>query len=301
MNNFKKLISAVIFSGLTIFSLGAMNTVLAQNENLDDLIVQAQEAGIEQESVDKLRTKALERGLDEQQVADILTSAVRLAEDDFPANHLIKKAMEGLSKGVPHNQIAPYVNRMANTTREAGDVVDPWMQKSDVKQMMEAKGDGEFGRNIRNKMVEASSRAMTQNIPSESIRDMLEDIGEESVLAKTSPENIVSAMEILPDLSVADQPQLAHSFVVRALKGGFGAEELQKLPTALSIAQKRSNLPAANVIEGVADQLQNGVPANDVLKNLFNGNVGGGPPGNIPKGMENAPDRGNNPNNSGNN
>lgn len=301
MRLFKKHILVITLSGLVFLCLGLSTVALAQNESLNDLADRAQKAGIEQESVENLRKKAMDRGLNEQQLSDVLTSAVNLAEEDLPANHLIQKALEGLSKGVPHGQMGPYINSMANATREAAGVVDPWMEKPNVKQMIAAKGGAEYGKEMRNKMVENSSRAITQNISSESVEGILSDIGEESVLSKTTPENIVSAMGILPDLPVTDKPKLTRSFMTRALKGGFGAEELQKLPVALSMAQKRSNVAAANIMQGASDQLQNGVPANDVLKNLFNGNIGGGPPGNIPKGMENAPDRGNNSNNSGNN
>lgn len=301
MKRLEKHISVITLFGLVFLCLGLNTVALAQNENLNDLSDRAQKAGIEQESIEKLRTKAMDRGLSEQQISDVLTSAVNLAEEDLPANHLIQKALEGLSKGVPHGQMGPYINSMANATREAAGVVDPWMEKPNVKQMITAKGGAEYGRNMRNKMVETSSRAMTQNISAESVEGILSDIGEESVLSKTTPENIVSAMGILPDLPVTDQPELTRSFMTRALKGGFGAKELQKLPIAFNMAQKRSNMAAASIMQGVSDQLQNGVPANDVLKNLFNGNVGGGPPGNIPKGMENSRGQGNNSNNSGNN
>ncbi len=69
---------------------------------------------------------------------------------------------------------------------------------------------------------------------------------------------------------------------------------------ALNMAQKRSQIPASNIIRGVGNQLQNGVPARDILNNLFDGKVGGGPPGNIPRGMEDNPGKGNRGKNTGN-
>jgi hypothetical protein len=149
--------------------------------------------------------------------------------------------------------------------------------------------------------VESSSRAITQNVSPENINRLLSDIGEKSVLSQTTGSNIVSAMDIVSDLPMQDQPELTRSFIVRALKGGFEAGEFQKLPMALNMAQKRSQIPASNIMRGVGNQMQKGVPARDILQNLFDGKVGGGPPGDIPKGMENNRGKGNNRGNNSRN
>jgi hypothetical protein len=81
--------------------------------------------------------------------------------------------------------------------------------------------------------------------------------------------------------------------IVRSLKAGFDASELQKLPAAIKMAQQRGQLPAANVIEGISHQLNAGVPAQQILQNLFDGNIGGGPPGGTPPGLEKRQKRGN--------
>ena len=277
---------------------GIPHTAVGQIESLDKLEERAGNAGIEQSVIDDLKAKKEARGLSNQQLANMIEPAVQLAEDNLPANHVLQKALEGLSKGVPDSRIVPYINRMTSATRQAAGVVDPWIAKPEVKQIMG--GQNEPGGGMRNRLVESSSRAITQNISPENIGQLLSDIGDKSVLSQTTGSNIVSAMDIVSDLPMQDQPELTRSFIVRALKGGFEAGEFQKLPMALNMAQKRSQIPASNIIRGVGNQLQKGVPARDILQKLFDGNVGGGPPGDIPKGMEDNPGKGNRGNNSGN-
>lgn len=284
-----KTIAVLLVVALTC--LGAADQAVAQ-EGLPDILDRARNAGIEQSMLEELQAKAKKRGLGTQEVANLIKPAVSLAEKDLPADHLIQKSLEGLSKGVPSSRIHSFISRLQSSTQQAATIVDPWMKSSKVQQMISQQGGAASGSAIRNNMIKASSRAITQDIPAESIRQVLSDINNQSVLSKTSPSNIVSAINILPDLGVKDQPKLASSFVVRALKGGFNADELQKLPAALSMAQQRSQLPAASIMKGVSKQLTGGVPASEVLQNLFKGNIGGGPPGNVPKGLQGNPGKG---------
>jgi len=280
--------------------LGIPDTALAQTEALDKLVERANKTGIEQSVIEDLKARKEARGLSNEQFANMIEPAVQLAENDLPANHVLQKALEGLSKGVPDARIVPYINRMANATRQAAGVVDPWMAKPEVKRVLGEQKNSMPGQSMRNRLIESSSRAITQNIPPENINQLLTDIGNKSVLSKTNGANIISAMDIVSDLPMREQPELTRSFIVRALKGGFESGEFQKLPMALNMAQKRSQIPASNIMRGVGNQLNKGVPARDILKNLFDGKIGGGPPGDIPRGMEDNPGKGNRGNNAGN-
>lgn len=278
--------------GVLLIGCGMAENAVAQTASVDQITQRAQNAGIEQSVIDELKSRKETRGLSDQQLFNIIEPAVQLAEENMPASHILQKGLEGLSKGVPEARIVPYINRMADDTRQAAKIVDPWLQKDNVQQKMGGASQT-TGKNMRNRMVESSSRAITQNITPDAISDLLTAIENDNVMGRTSADNIVSAMDVLPDLPMTEQPELTKSFVIKALQGGFEAGEFQKLPTALSMAQKRSQIPAASIIQGISNQLQNGVPANDILKNLFDGNIGGGPPGDIPKGMENNRGKGN--------
>jgi hypothetical protein len=140
--------------------------------------------------------------------------------------------------------------------------------------------------------VKAASKSIMQHITSETIKKVLSQIGTESVLSNTNPTDIVAAMGILPDLSASSNAENAGSFVVRALKGGFKAEALQKLPSAIRMAKQRSELPAASILERVSNQMREGVPARQIVQNLFEGKIGGGPPGNKPNGLNKKPNNG---------
>lgn len=282
-----------VFLTASLIFLGAAGQTFAQQTSLAEMIQRARNAGIEQSVLDELQTRAERRGMSDQQLVAMIEPAVSLAEENLPAEHITQKALEGLSKGVDESRVISFVGRMQGSTQQAAQIVDPWIENSNVQQMID-RSNGTSAMDVRNNMIKASSRAITQNIPVESINQILGDINDQSVLTQTTPSTIVAAIGILPDLPGAEQAQIARSFVVRALKGGFNSDELQKLPTALNAAQQRSRLPAASILEGISSQMQGGIPARQILQNLFNGNIGGGPPGNIPKGLENVPDPGRN-------
>lgn len=283
-------LTSILAAGL--ICLGLAGQIQAQQIPLDELIQRARNAGIEQSELEELQTRAERRGMSDQQLAALIEPAVNLAEENLPADHITQKALEGLSKGVPSSRIVSYIDRMNSSTRQAARIVDPWVEKTDIRQITGGDGGSAPGVEMRNNLIKASSRAITQNIPAESVGQILDDLNNESVLSRTTPSAVVAAISILPDLPGAEQAQIARSFVVRALKGGFNSGELQKLPTALNMALQRSQLPAASILEGVSNQLQGGTPAAQILQNLSNGIVLGGPAGNIPKGLEKIPDQG---------
>lgn len=289
-SNLKKLTTIIVAAGLVC--LGFAGQLYAQQATLAETLQSARNAGIGQSQLEELQSRAERRGMSEQQLASVVESAVSLAEEDLPADHIIQKALEGLSKGVSGPRIGAYISRMESSTRQAAGVVDSWIENRGVQQMISRSGGPASGLEMRNNLVKASGRAITQNISAESVDQILAAVSDESVLSRTTPSDIVAAIGILPDLPGAEQAQIARSFVVRALKGGFNSGELQKLPTALNMAQQRSQIPAAGILEGVSNQLQGGIPAAQILQNLFDGNIGGGPPGNIPKGLESNPGQG---------
>lgn len=280
------------FLSLLLFSVIGLNPVQAQQGDVEELIQTAADNGLEQPALAELRTRAQNRGMGEEQLRNIIQSAVELAQQDLPTGHILQKALEGLSKGVPDAQIVSVIDRMNNSTQQASRIIDPWMKNPNVQQMIDRSDGPGNSQQVRNRMIEVSSKAMSQNIPAESVRKVLSEIGNESILSKTASSDVIAAIGILPDLSGSNQPEVAEAFVVRALKGGFKSGELQKLPMAVNMAQKRSQLPAAGVLKGASQQLQSGTPASQILQNLFNGNVGGGPPGNVPKGLQGNPGKG---------
>ncbi|MFH5832793.1 hypothetical protein [Halalkalibaculum sp. DA384] len=279
---------------LQLLCLVGISPVKAQQEAVDQLMQTATDNGMEQSALSELRTRADSRGMQAGQLIDIIRPAASLAEQNLPADHLIQKALEGLSKGVPDRQIVSVINRIHSATEQAAQVVDPWMQNPGVQKMIERTDGPGSNQRVRNRMIEASSKAISQDIPVESVSQMLSEMGSESILSRATASDIITAIGILPDIGAAEQPRTARAFVIRALKGGFNSSELQKLPMAVNMAQKRSRLPAAGVLKGASQQLQVGTPASRILQNLFNGNMGGGPPGSVPGGMQENPgqDRG---------
>jgi hypothetical protein len=281
---------------LTLFLTGMLLTaghLFAQEPDVSSWIQKAEQAGIEQSVLSELQTRVENGGIGGEELESIMTHALAMSEENLPAEMAIQKALEGFSKGIPGGRIISVVDKLHGSASQASKIVDPWMKKSQVRQMT-ARFEGSMSRDkFRTELTKATSKSFMQNLPADAVTEVLSQIGSESILSSAGPSDVVAAMGILPDLpQAANNAESSGKFIVRALKEGFKADDLQKLPAAIKIAQERSQLPAASVVKGVSGQMQKNIPAKQILQNLFNGNVGGGPPGNIPKGLENKPDRG---------
>ncbi|GAA5520814.1 hypothetical protein LQ318_03680 [Aliifodinibius salicampi] len=300
MKNSKLLFLSLFVCSMCLW-LWPLEKVHAQNTDLSVLVERAEAAGMEQVTLSELQNRAQSQGISNEQLGQILKSALSLSEQNLPGQLAIEKALEGLSKGVPGERLIPAVNRIGQGMRQAAEVVDPWMGRNEVQGLLKQSGQSMSENGFRNEMIKATSKSFVQNVPSDNVQSIFHEIGSEEIISRSTPGDLITAVSILPDLpTTANQPKVSASFIVRALKGGFDADKLQQLPSAMKMGQQRSQLPAASIIEGVAQQMDNGTPAKQVLQNLFNGNIGGGPPGNIPKGLENRPDRGNNNRGNGN-
>lgn len=293
MKTHKRII--VVFCSALLL-LAFTNTSYAQkNSNNSALIKRAETSGIELPVLAELQSRVETGDISNQQFMQIVGSAIEMSEQNLPADIVVQKALEGISKGISGDRIVPVINNIQGSIKKAAGVIDPWINRSEVQQMIGRATDGMSKEKFRNEMTKAASKSMMQNISTEAVSSILSQISDESLIANTAPIDIIVAMGVLPALpTISNKPGTSGTFIVRALKEGFKAKDLKKLPAALKTAQLRSQLPAASVIEGVARQMQGNIPAKQILQNLFNGNIGGGPPGNIP-GLGNKPDRGNRP------
>lgn len=238
-------------------------------------------SGLDQAQLERVLERANERGIEQGDLARLLEPAFELAERNLPSDYMMQKLVEGFAKGVPAGRMMPLMNSIQENTPRAVSITDNWTEKPEVVSFMER--SGEQGPQFRNELVSANLKSLTQQVSPELLESVLDGIGQQSVLDRTTPRSIIAAVGILPDLPAsARQSGAARSLIARAVEGGFSPPDLQKLPGAMNAAERRSQLPAASVVEGVAQQLGKGIPASQVLQNLFNGNVNPGPPANIP-------------------
>lgn len=270
---------------LLMFSFSPVSALQAQT--LGDLIEQARSAGIEQSRIVDLQNRAEARGISDEELMSIIRPAIAMAEQNLPHEMIFEKAFEGISKRVPIQQIQPVLNSIAESSARAAQIVDLWVEKPEVGQMLNRQGERMDRGTFRNEMIKASSKGLMQNFDRNVMAETLESVAQSSAMERARPSGIITAISILSDLpTAAQEPTESARIVLRALEGGFDASDLQKLPGAMNMAQRRSQLPAQAVAEGLARQLQGGLPASQILQNLFNGEIGGGPPGNVPPGLD---------------
>ncbi len=281
----KKLTLLLCLAAFPILAFG-------QATDLESVVAEAQKAGIEQSTLDEIRSKARQGGLADEDIAELVRPAVDLAQQGLPADIIFSKVMEGLSKNVPANRISAVLQKIKGATEQSEPVVDRWMNASNAGDQIPS-GSDMSEEEFRSEMISSVSKGLMSGVPEGEISALLDEVTSTGALAQSSPRSVATAVRVFPELpTTAENPEKSRSFIIRSLKSGFNSSELQKLPGAMTVAQRRSQLPAASVIEGVAQQLRSGVPAKQILKNLFNGNIGGGPPGSIPKGLDNKPNQG---------
>ena len=270
---------------LLMFSFSPVSALQAQT--LGDLIEQARSAGIEKSRIVDLQNRAEVRGISDEELMSIIRPAIAMAEQNLPHEMIFEKAFEGISKRVPIQQIQPVLNSIAESSARAAQIVDLWVEKPEVGQMLNRQGERMDRGTFRNEMIKASSKGLMQNFDRNVMAETLESVAQSSAMERARPSGLITAISILSDLpTAAQEPTESARIVLRALEGGFDASDLQKLPGAMNMAQRRSQLPAQAVAEGLARQLRGGLPASQILQNLFNGEIGGGPPGNVPPGLD---------------
>ncbi|MEX2585101.1 MAG: hypothetical protein WD315_01825 [Balneolaceae bacterium] len=268
--------------------------LVAQGMTLVELRDRAVRAGIAQERISELMERGEARGLSDQELSDILDPAVRLAEQNLPSEMIFQKAMEGIAKGIPAAAMDHVLDRIRSGTEQARPFIDEWVARPDVERML-ARSPQQFDREtFRRDLLSVSSRASFDESGMDLIREILDGLSGEEVMQHATPSRVLAAVNIALDIpSAAQDPGRTREVITRAIQNDFTSGDLQRLPAALNMAQRRSQLPASAVMQGVGQQIDRGIPAAEILQNLFNGDVrGGGPPGQRPPGLENRPDRG---------
>lgn len=250
-------------------------------ETLAGLLDQANASGIDQDRIAEMQNRVESRGLSEEEFMSILRPAIEMAGDNLPYEMIFEKVFEGLSKGVSVQRMSPVLSSIRENASRSAELVDPWMGRSEVDQFIE-RGDTRLSKSqYRNEMIKAGSKAIMQNVNEEVLVETLNSIADEN-MERVRPSGLLAAINILSDLpngaaSAAENARI----LLKALQSGFKAGDIQKLPAAMNMAQRRSQLPAAAVGEGLMQQLERGLPSERILQNMFNGEIGGGPPGNI--------------------
>lgn len=273
--------STMLKIGFALILLLTPGTVMAQIGTLQSVAERAGAAGIDRERLDQIQQRATARGIDDAMLARLLDPAADLAENNLPSEYVMQKVMEGLAKGVPGGRMIPVIEVIHRQTPQAVTIADQWTSKTEVVPFMQSMGDRQS--QFRQELIGAGLKSLTHQVAPETIESVLNELGNSSLLHKTSPQAVAAAVGILPDLPASLLKEKGvHGIIAGAIEGGFSAADIQKLPGAINVAGRRSQLPAASILQGMSRQLDNGIPANTILQNLFNGNIKAGPPDGIP-------------------
>lgn len=259
-----------------------------QNQSVESLIEQGQQAGADGELMRTVANRAQRAGLSADQTADLLAPVVTLAQRDLPTSPFLSKTLEGVAKQVPPARLTSVLQNLQNSTEQAGTVVSTWLNRSDVQQLV---GDKQPPERARNQLVTSITEAEQQNLPVSNVEQFLDNLPGAVERRPVSLPEISVAVSVLPDLPGSkNNAQVAHELLSAALEAGYDAESMRQLPAALSSARQETQQPAAAIARGAAQAITQGTPAANVLKNLFQGNLpGGGPPADVGGGPPETP------------
>lgn len=255
-------------------------------------IEKAEAAGIDENHIEKIMN--LSGGaISDDTIIKMILPATELAEKGMPTEFVIQKMLEGFAKGVPADRMQPVLESIYQHTPSAVAISEQWMAKPDVRPFIDAMG--EHQQRFKKDLIQANLKSLTQQVDAEQIESVLNELGKQSILEKTSPQAVAAAVGVLPDMPESVRKGAGiQNMIAKAIQGGFSAADIQKLPGAMNAAERRSQLPAASIMNRMSDQIGSGIPANQVLQNLFNGNLNAGPPSGIPGGRPGGnPGRGN--------
>ena len=255
--------------------------VEAQGTSAPNVLKRAAEAGMDVPTLENLHVRARAQDFNEIQFTALVNPAIELAEANIPYDLILDKAFEGLAKKVPSNMLINVLEKLQNSTRQSAEIVIQWSQRPVVERA--AKQTGLDKPQFHKQIITGLAKALNQDISPETIEAFMNMLSDEDLISASSPANIAASVAILPEIhATLKNPDVANQLLQRALKGGFGSNELQKLPGALKMAQNRSQLPSGVIVDDIYRQMGNGSPAAQIINNLFNGNPGGGPPEGIP-------------------
>lgn len=279
-NTFKNPAGAFLIILLLVLML-PLNASSQQSKDIQQITNRALAAGIDRNQLEQVRERAASQGVDSETLVRMMEPAADLAERGMPSEFMVQKMLEGFAKGVPAGRMMPVIESIHQHTPEAVAMSDRWMSGADVAPFLQSMG-GQQSR-FRSDLISASLKSLTQRVPSETIEAVLSELGNPAVLEKSSPQIIAAAVGILPDMPASMTAKAGiQNVIARAVQGGFSAVDIQKLPGAMNAAARRSQLPSASILNGLSNQIGNGIPANQVLQNLFNGNINAGPPAGVP-------------------
>lgn len=274
----KKMVKLTLMSIIMLLPF----SLFAQQNSLSILNQKATELGLDASYISKLQERAEANGISNDQLSQILEPAVALAEENLPFDMILQKTSEGIAKGVNISMLSNVLEGLQISTQNAAPIINNWMQKPGVQNMANGSGP-EAAQTFRNNMVKGTARALNQGFSENVLNGFLDELDNQDLLSNIGSNEVVTSLTILPDLPTsAEDQQLSSELVIRSLKGGFNSTDLQKLPSAMKIAQSRGQIPAGNVVNGVLDRIQSGSPASEILQGLFDGKIGGGPPSGLP-------------------
>lgn len=248
----KYILAAIVFATLPAYAQTA--------SSVEQLVEQGRRLGADSTLLLLLPQRAAEAGLDEETTAALVEPAVLLADLNLPARKVMLKALEGLAKRVPPEQIATVLSQLRLHTIQAGSIVDRWLRKPEAQRLLQFSMSTPHSM-ARDQVIESLARATVHGMPEPELQDFLTRLAHEVKRDHVSGKEIAAAIQVLQDLiDLSVQHDAGADFIILALNTGFTDADLRQLPSTLREVQHYSDHSASELLTDVSKRLAEGVP-----------------------------------------
>lgn len=250
---------SVVLIGMLLFGSLCGGATKAQPESLFTVIQKAERAGASGELVRTVADRGREAGFSSEATTRLLRPILELAEEGYPTQSVLMRALEGISKQVPPPRLQTALGDMQGRTAQAGALASGWLRG---REGLDTEHDA------RRALVEHVARAQKNGFSPSTLEQVWSGLHTNTKGPAPTLSAIATAFEVLPELPGSENsPSIAGRLLGRAIDAGYSTAELRQLPSALRPEGTRQ-LPHTAITRRAVRLVSQGASAVDVRRNL---------------------------------
>nr|BCX01380.1 MAG: hypothetical protein KatS3mg041_1426 [Bacteroidota bacterium] len=221
----------------------------------------ARAAGVDPALVEILWARAAAQRWPTEELERLIQTSLSLEREGMPGELLLQKALEGMAKQVPPEQVLRVTEQLAGTLRRAHELlqerVPRWRAR--LPELEE--------RPVRRAFIAELASGQAQGVPVEVLARALE--GWMQARSAPSWRDMLAAVRILPEMPVP--PERSAELIQAFLEAGGKGAELNQIPAALRMAQQQMRLPAEAIARMATQRIRGGLSPRELLEHMRRG------------------------------
>ncbi|MCS7083174.1 MAG: hypothetical protein N2561_08685 [Bacteroidetes bacterium] len=223
----------------------------------------ARAAGLDPELVVSLWTRATAQGWSAAPLEELIETSLALERQGAPGELLLQKALEGLAKQVPQEQVLRVIGSLERTVARTQEMFRQreaqWLERMPSLAEREA----------RRQLMREITLSQMQGTGLEAIAQAMD----RWVRLRRRPDwrDLAAAVRLLPEMPTP--PVQAAELIAALLEAGGRTPELGQLPGALRMAQQQMRLPSEAIAQMATRHIRGGMPVPELLERMRRGTL----------------------------